>query len=1093
MCPVWTPLTLPPSPDEVQALSDDARTILKALREAHRKKREALLQSRAPPDPKTYYRALYRESFKEETPCLNQENSSGELQAPGNYVVSVLGQRSTDESSPRVSCRQDVLHREQSQGSKPSSSGVGKDSHRFPTAASQDDVGSWDFVSEPFPQYSAVVFCQDVSKTSRADKAESYCGTRVRHPVNASSNSHQAGLSQGSPSRLQEAIELGSCILPDSPPIDTRCYQEFNKTRQNLPSPNLDANPAEQGRGSDVAKFRKTPLEDFPNDRAWQMSPDTVEVKRPRLGLGNVRDSVVIMKQVPVGTTPSGASSDAGRPLPQESCSPRRVHLVGDSVGEVGVTWVPFDQRKKAGTGLSAGCKSNSTSVLGSHSCSDVKVGSRSHHGLPAQPKVSDSSTSRTNEVLSGAQMCNRKADQPTVDEFFGFSGSALHGNEGLIRNVASMTPAAREEVGDRLSRVDEVSMCLVYKDGSSQLREPDHANSKIRGFGCNDSSAEWLVLAYDVQQPSAKDESVRPTDVDGTGKHPGNRLEFISVPVCGKRERPAQEWSKEMLLRLMGNDTVKKICFDAQEMIHTLICSFSLDHATVSSNWLVMDPKVAAWLIDADHPPITFSDLLGKYLPNQASRSETRMSSTCSDLSLLGAAMKRMFYMLSEAGLWQLFLQVEMRLCPILAVMEVQGICVNSQTLEEYGKLLQSKSQQVEKEAHKAAGCCFQITSHTQLRQVLFEELQLDKKYHGRKLARTNVLNLKSTSETVLLKLQDLHPLPKLVLQYRQLAKLKSTYVDGILDCIEDGCIHTSWEHTVAATGRLQSAEPNIQNIPKQPVLLDSDGTQADTRGTGNVIILARKPFVSRNDWSFIAADFQSIELRLLAHLSHDPVLVRAFNKKDCTDIFVELASQWVGVPTSSVTSAEREKTKRIVYSVIYGVGPDKLAETLSVSREEAKTFTKSFLGTFRGVHSFTRACTSCCQQQGFIQTILRRRRLIPSINASEFHARSHAERQCVNFVVQGSAADICKVAMIQVVRALAARPDLKARLLVQIHDELLLEVADSDVGEVKGLVKSAMEVNEFHCGVHAQLQVPLPVSISVGKNWGQLECEQL
>ncbi|XP_038071187.1 DNA polymerase nu-like [Patiria miniata] len=1059
MCPVWTPLNPPPRPDEVWDLSDDARIILRALREAHKKKRESRQQSQAPPDPKTYYRSLYRESFKQESPRLSpKENCSGEqaTQTSSNRSFE-LGQRiKVEQRSPQGSPEPPVLNCEQNQASTLS---------HFISAVTQNTTWCRDCSQNP-----GRVFSEELFRTGRPVDELLYSAR-----ISASAVSHMAGFNLRSP-RKGQGGEDSSPVIPDSLPIDTKYYQEFDKNQHGFLATDFVPNSCREDGPGMLNKSRETRVEGTPNpkERGLEKGIEASPEKRPRHSVGNNSD---ILEQVQSGAFHSGKfASKADWPL-QEN-----LHPIGNSEGVV-APQIPLAEMEDAGT-RHVGCKPDSTPIPAHKRSfsSDVKIDEQSHHGLSGNQKAAaQASTLQKNKAMSKAGTCKRKAGQPTIDEIFGYANSAMHRTGDLIRNVSSMTSASREEVSDRLARVDEVSMCIMYKDGSSQLREPNSTAKKRKGIGCSDGTAECLVLAYEIA-------SIFPDD-GGSGKHPDNKLDFISIPLCGKQESSTQEWSKITLLNLMRNQRVKKICFDAQEMIHTVICSFSLDHAVVSSHWLAMDPKVAAWLIDADHPPITFTDLLGKYLPDQASQSETRMkSSICVDLPLLGAIMKHLFHLLSEASLWQLFLDVEMRLCPILAVMEVQGIRVQSQTLQEYGKLLQSKSRQVELEAHEAAGRPFQITSHTQLRQVLFEELRLDKKYQGRKLARTNVLNLKSTSETVLLKLQDLHPLPKLVLQYRQLAKLKSTYIDGILDCIEDGYIHTSWEQTSAATGRLQSANPNIQNIPKQPVLMH-DQTQTEESEPNSTAILARKPFVSRDGWSFVAADFQSIELRLLAHLSHDPVLVRAFNKQDCTDIFVELASQWLGVPTASVTSAEREKTKRIVYSVIYGVGPDKLAETLGVSREEAKSFTRSFLSTFRGVSSFTKTCISCCQRHGFVQTIFRRRRLIPNINSVDFHIRSHAERQCVNFVVQGSAADICKVAMIQVVHALAARPHLNARLAVQIHDELLLEVAEPDVEEVKGIVKSAMEVTEFHCGSHVQLQVPLPVSISVGKNWGQLQ----
>ncbi|XP_070563600.1 DNA polymerase nu-like isoform X3 [Ptychodera flava] len=233
--------------------------------------------------------------------------------------------------------------------------------------------------------------------------------------------------------------------------------------------------------------------------------------------------------------------------------------------------------------------------------------------------------------------------------------------------------------------------------------------------------------------------------------------------------------------------------------------------------------------------------------------------------------------------------INLEMRLCPILAVMEKEGVKINVAKLAECTNVLRKKLQDIEKRAHETAGHPFVLSSLAQTREVLFNELKLDEKYQGStKLARTQVNNFKSTSESVLQHLQDLHPLPRIILEHRQIMKLKSTYVDGILSFVENGCLYTTWQHTAAATGRLTSANPNIQNIPKQPCTVTvADKIVCKDKEDTVYTILAREPFISEDGWSFVAADFQSIELRLLAHLSEDPTLLAVFQKPDCNDIF--------------------------------------------------------------------------------------------------------------------------------------------------------------------------------------------------------------
>nr|XP_054765667.1 DNA polymerase nu-like [Lytechinus pictus] len=495
------------------------------------------------------------------------------------------------------------------------------------------------------------------------------------------------------------------------------------------------------------------------------------------------------------------------------------------------------------------------------------------------------------------------------------------------------------------------------------------------------------------------------------------------------------------------------------------------------------MDPKIACWLLDPDNPPVTFSEILKTFV---AGKFHLSSNNHLMDLKLLGPVMEHLTDSLQRKNLWELFVKLEVPLIPILAGMEVQGIQVDQKKLISYSNILKDELRAVERQCYKEAGHPFQITSHIQLRQVLFDELKLDELCPGQKLQRTNVQNLKSTSEAVLHKLKSLHPLPELVLNHRQLVKLKSTYIDGLSDYVSGGYVHTSWEQTSAASGRLQSANPNIQNIPKQPFKLHkgTDGSVAD-----GPTLWMREPFYPQDGYSFIAADFQSIELRILAHLSQDPVLLKVFNDAGSTDIFVQLTCEWLGLSPDDVKTTDRERTKRIVYSVVYGVGAERLAETLNDTKENAKAFTKSFLGKFKGVNSFAQRCISECQRHGHVRTIFHRHRLISNINSLNFHARSHAERQAVNFVIQGSAADICKLAMINVMKVLSERNSIRARLLVQIHDELLFEVHDEDIDEVKGILKSVMEAAPTLGDPTCRLKVPLPVSLSIGNNWGHLK----
>ncbi|XP_072042570.1 DNA polymerase nu-like [Amphiura filiformis] len=701
--------------------------------------------------------------------------------------------------------------------------------------------------------------------------------------------------------------------------------------------------------------------------------------------------------------------------------------------------------------------------------------------GNPRKRKVSSSSFQTPFKDASIKKHQGGQTKQISIKQMMEKEPIASHSVRDSFTDVSKMSHDDRILLEERLKKASEVVMTLMYKDKSSQLREISQTTKKEVDDGI-DSIA--VSITHSLATPNR-------SDIAESREGSCQQLQqwYVLFPLDGG-DGQNDQWSRDMFLSLMESG-VRKICFDAQELMHTLMTHYKLQPFEMCCKWEVLDPKVAAWLLDPDHPPITFSDVLDviKKVDRKTLQSDVKLTNLVQkDLTNLSTAMEVLYQQLKKHNLWDLFSSVEAKLTPILAAMEVQGIGVNVRTLKDYGKRLRDKIDELEDKAHKAAGCVFQVSSHVQLRQVLFDQLKLDQNLQGQKLARTNVQNLKSTSEAVLVKLQDFHPLPKIVLEYRQLMKLNSTYVDGLLEFVNNGTLHTSWEQTSASTGRVQSASPNIQNIPKQAIVIVKERNK-DEMASDCFSIWAREPFTSQEGCTFIAADFQSIELRLLAHMSGDPVLLKVFNNKHSQDVFVDLASEWLGMKTCDVTTADREKTKRIVYSVIYGVGPEKLAETLAVSKDEAKTFMKSFLNKFKGVSSFSHRCISSCQRHnGVIRTIFNRLRLIPNINSSNFHARSYAERQAVNFVVQGSAADICKIAMIQVMHKLATMPHLKARLLVQIHDELLLEVPDQHLQELKDILKTVMEATATLCGPKVVLKVPLPVSVSEGKTWGHL-----
>lgn len=648
--------------------------------------------------------------------------------------------------------------------------------------------------------------------------------------------------------------------------------------------------------------------------------------------------------------------------------------------------------------------------------------------------------------------------------------------SDNLFINELTVTEIGH--VCSEILKAEEVVLSLVFADGSTQLRgnlfgTENKSHKKQTGKVKKDLEVEGIAL--------------------GTPNIAANKVYIFSK----HDHRPAVfENLKEFWRTLLRADAIRKIGFQTKEIILQLFTQFSFDHNRVDLSWTLFDASVALWLLDPDHPVSSFKQLLITLNMPEQTPSKSWVLGLQEDISLLTLSMKKLYKLLHSKEMWTLFVCLETKLVSVIAGMERRRLSLSIHKLLQFSTILKRSLTLLEEKAYKLAGHAFLLNSHHQLRQVLFEELKLDSHLPGKtRLAKTSVTRETSTSEAVLTQLQPVHPLPAIILEYRQLQKLKSTYVDGILSCVTDGYLTTHWDQTSAATGRLTSHHPNIQAIPKLPVTIKNHETNFIVKNhssESDATVLqfnARDPFISQPHWSFVAADFQQIELRLLGHLANDPVLMNIFSDTNIPDIFNALAAQWLGKAISDVTEADREQTKRVVYSVMYGVGKEKLAEYLKCSSESAKAIMDSFLLKFPAVNQFTKSCVNFCQRNGYTCSIFKRRRLFLNIRHGNPALRAQAERQCVNFCVQGSAADICKAAMLQVENVLAENPDLKARLLVQIHDELLLEVADSDIGKVTDLIKSVMESEEKLCGTIVKLKVPIPVSLSIGKKWGQME----
>jgi len=408
----------------------------------------------------------------------------------------------------------------------------------------------------------------------------------------------------------------------------------------------------------------------------------------------------------------------------------------------------------------------------------------------------------------------------------------------------------------------------------------------------------------------------------------------------------------------------------------------------------------------------------------------------------------------LEDHRLLALLETVEVPLVSVLVEMEWRGVRVDLERLTDISRQFARELAELERAIYRTAGTEFNINSTPQLRHVLFEKHQLP----ILKKTKTGP----STDYDVLEQLAAMgHEVPRLLIEYRELAKLKSTYVDALPGFINPrtGRIHTSYNQAGAATGRLSSSDPNLQNIPVRT-----------PRGEA-----IRRAFVAAPGWLLLTADYSQVELRLLAHLSGDPAFVRAFEQSG--DIHRQTAAIIFGVPQDDVTPEMRARAKTINFATIYGQGPFALARQLGISQDQAKAFIAEYFARFAGVRTWLDRTVAEARERGYVETLFGRRRYIPELKDRNFNIRAFGERTATNSPLQGSAADLIKIAMIRIERALRAR-GLAARMLLQVHDELVFEVPEGQQGSATDVVKSHME------GA-ANLRVPLVVSIGVGSNW--------
>ena len=463
-------------------------------------------------------------------------------------------------------------------------------------------------------------------------------------------------------------------------------------------------------------------------------------------------------------------------------------------------------------------------------------------------------------------------------------------------------------------------------------------------------------------------------------------------------------------------------------------------------------DVTVAAYLLNPLKNNYNYEDVAREQLGIMIDEKADIMTKACYEAYTAFASVKPLRDKMLTEGMYHLFTDIEMPLVFTLFDMEQAGIKVEAEALKFYGEQLGGRIVELEKEIYEMAGETFNINSPKQLGVVLFDHMQLP---NGKK-TKTGY----STAADVLDKLAPDYPLVDKILEYRQLTKLKSTYADGLAVYIgPDGRIHGKFNQTITATGRISSTEPNLQNIPVRMEL-------------GRLI---RKVFVPKEGCVFIDADYSQIELRILAHCSGDEQLIQAY--KEARDIHRMTASQVFHTPFEEVTELQRRNAKAVNFGIVYGISSFGLSQDLSITRKEAAQYIENYFETYPGIKRFLDDTVAHAKTEGYVVTLFGRRRPVPELKSSNFMQRNFGERVAMNAPIQGSAADIMKIAMIGVNRELKEK-GLRSKMILQVHDELLIEAHKDEVEEVKEILKRQMEQA-------ADLDVPLIVDMHTGENW--------
>ncbi|MCH5210507.1 MAG: DNA polymerase I [Oscillospiraceae bacterium] len=537
-----------------------------------------------------------------------------------------------------------------------------------------------------------------------------------------------------------------------------------------------------------------------------------------------------------------------------------------------------------------------------------------------------------------------------------------------------------------------------------------------------------------------------------------GDRISAIAAASGKNAVVVSGENAEKCAKAILEDSGIEKILFDAKETIVKL--SGKIEIKNMSD-----DTAIAAYLTDPARNEYTIERLTADYFGVEIEKPEAKQLSLLDDdesdrgeylakcAVALGLLNERINKKIEENGQEKLYREVELPLVEVLAHLEINGFLVDDAQLKEFSKKLAAKIDALTNEIYMLAGEEFNINSPKQLGVILFEKLNLTPVKKTKTGYATNV--------DVLEKLKDKHPIIGFLMEYRQLTKLKSTYCDGLAAVInpETHRIHSVFTQTVTVTGRLSSTEPNLQNIPTRTEL-------------GREI---RKMFVAREGYVLVDADYSQIELRVLAHIADDETMIEAF--KNDEDIHAVTASQVLGIPLDEVTKEQRSSAKAVNFGIVYGIGEFSLSQDLKISVKEAKAYIDGYLEKYHGVRNYMENIREQAKKDGYVKTMMNRIRYIPELKSPNYNIRQFGERVALNTPIQGSAADIIKLAMVRTDNRLI-RENMKSRLILQVHDELIVEAHEDEVEQVKKILLEEMQ------GA-MELRVPLKVDMSVGHSW--------